>query len=101
MRIEEPILTMSVASNLLGLHPRTMMIYEKAGFVTPFRTATNRRMYSIRNLDELQFIKFLTQGKNVNIAGITVLLEAIEIAGKGGMDLKKLLFPNFEPKQLI
>lgn len=101
MRTEEPILTISVASSLLSLHPRTLMLYESAGFLKPFRTGTNRRMYSIKNLEELQFIKFLTHEKGINLQGVKTVLEALEIGQKHAIDLKKLLFPLFELKQLI
>ncbi len=101
MRTEEPILTISVASSLLGLHPRTLMLYESAGFLKPFRTGTNRRMYSVKDLEELQFIKFLTHEKGINLQGVKTVLEALEIGQEHAIDLKKLLFPLFEAKQLI
>lgn len=76
------------------------MLYEKAGFITPHRTGTNRRMYSFKDLDDLQFIKFLTHEKRINLEGVRTVLEAIEIAQKGDMDLKILLFPTFQLKSL-
>ena len=100
MRTEEPILTISVAADLLGLHPRTLMLYEKEGLMTPHRTGTNRRMFSIKNLEELQFIKFLTHDRGINLEGVKIVLKSLEIT-KGQIDLKKLLFPTFELKQLV
>lgn len=101
MNIIQPILTISVAAKLLGLHPRTVMLYERSGFLSPHRTNTNRRMYSIKDLDDLQFVKFLTRDKGINLQGVKFLLEAIQVANNGGVDLKKLLFPNFKVKELI
>lgn len=101
MNIELPILTISVASKLLGLHPRTVMLYERSGFLSPHRTNTNRRMYSIQDLNDLQFVKFLTRDKGINLAGVKTLLEAFSIANKEGINLKQLLFPSFKPKELI
>ena len=101
MSIDEPILTISVASSLLKLHPRTLMLYERAGLLTPFRTGTKRRLFSFKDLEHLQFIKYLTQNKGMNLRGIKILLEAISITEKEGINLKKLLFPAFKAKKLI
>lgn len=101
MRSNEPILTISVAADLLNLHPRSLMLYEKVGLLYPHRTVTKRRMFSIKDLDRLQFVKFLTREKGLNLQGVKILLEAIELTGKEGVDLKKLLFPTFKPNDLI
>ena len=101
MASNDPILTISVAASLLKLHPRTLMLYEQAGLITPHRTGTNRRLFSIADLENLQFIKYLTQKEGVNLKGVKILLEAIFLAEKEGVNLKKLLFPGFKPKRLI
>lgn len=101
MNSNEPILTISVASNLLDLHPRTLMLYEKAGLISPHRTKTQRRLFSKNDLEELQFIKYLTQKEGVNLRGVKVLLEAIKLAEKEGLKLKKILFPSFKAKKLV
>lgn len=101
MRTNEPILTISVASNLLKLHPRSLMFYERAGLIIPHRTNTKRRLFSMTNLEELQFIKYLTQTEGVNLRGVKIILEAIQLAEKEGVKLKKSLFPSFKPKSLL
>lgn len=101
MSSEKPILTISVAATLLGLHPRTLMLYESAGFVTPHRTGTQRRMFSMLDLEHLQFIKYLTQENGVNLRGVKLILEALSLAQKEGVNLKKLLFPSFKSKLLV
>ena len=101
MNSEKPILTISVAATLLGLHPRTLMLYESAGFITPHRTDTKRRMFSIQDLEHLQFIKYLTQQNGVNLHGVKFILEALSLAEKEGVNLKKLLFPSFKPNRLV
>jgi len=98
---EEPILTISVAANLLKLHPRTLMLYERAGLIAPHRTNTKRRLFSIKDLEELQFIRLLTRKEGVNLQGVRVLLKAIKIAEENEIRLKKMLFPSFKPKRLI
>ena len=101
MSINEPILTISVGAKLLGLHPRTLMLYEKEGLTAPHRTNTKRRLYSVDDLDHLQFITFLTRETGINIRGVKTILSAIELAEKEGFNLKKALFPLFKLKKLI
>lgn len=98
---EKSILTISVASKLLGLHPRTLMFYEKSGLIFPHRTSTQRRLFSIKDLNRLQFIKYLTQKEGVNVRGVKLLLEAIKISEEGGIRLQRRLFPLFKLKRLI
>lgn len=101
MSSSEPILTISVAASLLKLHPRTLMLYEKSGLIKPHRTGTQRRLFSVKDLNELQFVRYLTLKEGINIRGVKIILEAISLADKGGVNLKKLLFPTFELQQLL
>lgn len=97
----QAILTISVAAKLLDLHPRTLMLYEQAGLLTPHRTSTQRRLFSIEDLNRLQFIKHLTQKKGLNLQGVKITLEAIKIAEENDIKLKQQLFPNFKLQRLI
>lgn len=101
MSIERPILTISVAAKLLGLHPRTLMMYDREGVFTAQRTDTKRRLFSIQDLNTLQFIIFLTQEIGLNLQGVKTFFQAMEVTKKAGVDLQKELFPQFSLKQLI
>lgn len=95
-----PILTVSIAANLIKLHPRTLMLYEKEGLISPHRTSTKRRLYSFNDMKELEFIKYLTQTEGVNIKGVKIILEALKKAEEEGINMKKYLFPSFKPSRL-
>ena len=101
MVITEPILTISVAAQLLNVHPRTIMLYERKKLFTPFRTKTQRRMFSGKDLENLQFIKFLAQQEGINLKGVKVVLEAISITEKSGINLKSMLFPDFKAEKFF
>lgn len=93
----DPLFTISVAGQLTNLHPRTLMLYEKAGLVKPFRTKTDRRRYSQADLDKIKFIHYLTQEKRVNLAGIKLLFEILKLTGKSqASKIKAKLFSDFE-----
>jgi MerR family transcriptional regulator/heat shock protein HspR len=81
---DRPIFTLSVAADLLGLHPRTLRIYEEKQLVVPARTEGNRRRYSQNDIDRFQSIRRLTSG-GVNLEGVRIILDmADEISRMGG-----------------
>lgn len=101
MASNDPILTISVAAKLLHIHPRTIMLYEKSNLFSSQRTDTKRRMFSEKDLMDLQFIKFLTQKKGVNLQGVKIVLDALYISEKSGLDLRSKLFPDFRAEKLF
>jgi MerR family transcriptional regulator/heat shock protein HspR len=70
LNLDKPIYTISVAAEILAVHPRTLIMYEHLGLVVPYRTPTNRRRYCQRDLQTLQAIHRLTRmhGLNLNAA---------------------------------
>lgn len=77
------------------------MLYEKSNLFSSQRTDTKRRMFSEKDLEDLQFIKFLTQKKGINLQGVKVVLDAIYFAERSGIDLKSKLFPDFRAEKLF
>ncbi len=75
---DKPIFTLSVAAEILALHPRTLRIYEEHGLVVPHRTQTQRRRYSQNDIKKFQFIQFLTQRRRVNLEGVKIILSMLE-----------------------
>ena len=83
--LDKPLYTISVASEILQTHPRTLMLYEDVGLIEPSRTSTNRRRYSQRNIRKLQVIQRLTRQKGVNLAGVHHILSLLEIIKRRGL----------------
>ena len=63
----------SVASELSGIDPQTLRLYERRGLLTPARTDGGTRRYSDDDLDRLQQINELV-AQGINIAGIAQIL---------------------------
>lgn len=81
---DKPVFTLSVAADLLGLHPRTLRLYEEKQLVVPARTTGNRRCYSPNDIERFQSIRKLTGG-GVNLEGVRIILDmADELARLGG-----------------
>jgi MerR family transcriptional regulator/heat shock protein HspR len=76
-----PVYIISVAAELVSVHPRTLRIYEGEGLVCPARTPTNIRLYSENDLRRVLWIRHLTQNLGVNLAGVRVLFELEERLG--------------------
>ena len=64
----------SVAAEIVGMHPQTLRIYEQKGLVRPQRTPGNTRLYSERDLERLQLIQRLTTELGLNLAGVERVL---------------------------
>jgi MerR family transcriptional regulator, heat shock protein HspR len=65
----------SVAAELVGMHPQTLRIYEQKGLVRPTRTAGNTRLYSDADLERLRLIQQLTTELGLNLAGVEMVLQ--------------------------
>ncbi|MFN8619702.1 MAG: MerR family transcriptional regulator [Chloroflexota bacterium] len=76
-----PVYVISVAAELVEVHPRTLRIYEGEGLICPFRTRTNIRLYSENDIRRVLWIRHLTQNLGVNLAGVRVLFELEERLG--------------------
>jgi MerR family transcriptional regulator/heat shock protein HspR len=70
-----PVYVISIAAGLAGCHPRTLRIYEEEGLLDPVRTDTNIRLYSDEDLERVRAIRYLTQTRGVNLAGVKLLLQ--------------------------
>ena len=72
---ERPRYMISVAAELVGMHPQTLRIYETRGLVRPRRTPGNTRLYSERDLERLRVIQRLTTELGLNLAGVERVLQ--------------------------
>ena len=71
---DRPRYMISVAAELVGMHPQTLRIYEQKGLVRPQRTAGNTRLYSDADVERLRVIQRLTNELGLNLAGVERVL---------------------------
>jgi MerR family transcriptional regulator, heat shock protein HspR len=71
---DRPRYMISVAADLVGMHPQTLRIYETKGLVRPKRTAGNTRLYSESDLERLRLVQRLTTELGLNLAGVEHVL---------------------------
>ncbi len=71
---EHRLFMISVVSEMLGIHPQTLRLYEREGFIKPRRSGGNTRLYSEEDVEKLEMILRLTRELGVNLAGVEVIL---------------------------
>ena len=71
---DRPRYMISVAAELVGMHPQTLRMYEQKGLVRPKRTEGNTRLYSEADLERLRLIQRLTTELRLNLAGVEAVL---------------------------
>jgi len=67
---DRPRYMISVAAELVGMHPQTLRMYESRGLVRPARTPGGTRLYCDRDLERLRTIQKLTTELGLNLAGV-------------------------------
>lgn len=88
---DKPLYMISVVSELLGVHPQTLRLYEREGFIRPRRTSGNTRLYSERDVEEVKRVLYLTRDLGVNLAGVEVILEMRRKAEKMQAELEETM----------
>ncbi|HET7319913.1 MAG TPA: helix-turn-helix transcriptional regulator [Nitrospirota bacterium] len=78
MAREHRLFMISVVSEMLGIHPQTLRLYEREGFIKPKRSGGNTRLYSEEDVEKLEMILRLTRELGVNLAGVEVILSMRE-----------------------
>ena len=87
---ERPIYMISVAADLVGMHPQTLRIYEQKGLVRPQRTPGGTRLYSEADVERLRIIQRLTTELGLNLAGVELVLRLEDELRKAHAQIERL-----------
>ena len=71
---QQPLFTINDLARRLAIHPQTLRLYERQGFVKPSRTKGNTRLYASQDVEQLRLILHLTRDLGVNLAGVEIIL---------------------------
>lgn len=93
LELEKGILPISTIATVLGVHQRTLRIYDNEGILSPKRSDKNRRNYSFNDLEKAKTIAFLTKNLAVNLAGIKIIFSILNY-----MQIKPDEYCNFIEK---
>ena len=67
---KRPVYMIGIASELIGVHPQTLRMYEQKGLLRPRKSIKNTRLYSQEDVDLGRYIQRLTQEMGMNLAGV-------------------------------
>jgi MerR family transcriptional regulator, heat shock protein HspR len=87
---DRPIYMISVAADLVGMHPQTLRIYESKGLVQPKRTPGGTRLYSEADVERLRIIQRLTTELGLNLAGVELVLRLEDELRKAHTQIERL-----------
>ena len=73
----QPIYLISVVAKMLEVHPQTLRMYERQGFINPSRRG-HIRLYCEADIERLQQIRRFKEEMGVNLAGIDVILHMLD-----------------------
>ena len=72
---KRPVFMIGIASELIGVHPQTLRMYEQKGLLRPRKSIKNTRLYSQEDVDLGRYIQLLTQELGMNLAGVSKVLD--------------------------
>jgi MerR family transcriptional regulator/heat shock protein HspR len=72
---ERPVYMIGIASELIGVHPQTLRMYEQKGLLCPRKSIKNTRLYSQEDVDLGRYIQRLTQEMGMNLAGVKKVID--------------------------
>ena len=87
---DRPRYMISVAAEIVGMHPQTLRVYETKGLVRPRRTPGNTRLYSEADIERLRLIQRLTGELGLNLAGVETVLRLEDELGRLQARLERL-----------
>ncbi len=79
MAVDQGLFLISMAAEMLDMHPQTLRKYERLGLIQPSRTVGSMRLYSREELERLRGIKHLVDELGINLAGVQRLLSIAEV----------------------
>jgi MerR family transcriptional regulator/heat shock protein HspR len=72
---KRPVFMISIAAELIGVHPQTLRMYEQKGLLCPRKSLKNTRLYSQEDVELGRYIQKLTQEMGTNLAGVKKILD--------------------------
>lgn len=74
----KPCLPISVIADMLGVHQRTLRIYDSEGILVPQRSLKGRRLYSADDIEKGKLIQYMTRELGINLSGIKIIFELLK-----------------------
>jgi MerR family transcriptional regulator/heat shock protein HspR len=87
---KRPVYMIGIASELIGVHPQTLRMYEQKGLLRPRKSIKNTRLYSQDDVDLGRHIQRLTQELGMNLAGVRKVIDLERQVARQEAEIKAL-----------
>ena len=87
---ERPRYMISVAAELVGMHPQTLRLYEAKGLIRPSRTPGGTRLYSDADVERLRLVNRLTTEVGLNLEGVEHVLRLQDELNRARLRMERL-----------
>jgi MerR family transcriptional regulator, heat shock protein HspR len=87
---KRPVFMIGIASELIGVHPQTLRMYEQKGLLRPRKSIKNTRLYSQEDVELGRYIQKLTQEMGMNLAGVKKVLDLERRIARLEADIREL-----------
>ena len=87
---KRPVYMIGIASELIGVHPQTLRMYEQKGLLRPRKSIKNTRLYSQEDVDLGRYIQKLTQELGMNLAGVRKVIDLERQVAKQEAEIEAL-----------
>jgi MerR family transcriptional regulator, heat shock protein HspR len=87
---KRPVYMIGIASELIGVHPQTLRMYEQKGLLRPRKSIKNTRLYSQEDVDVGRNIQRLTQEMGMNLAGVKKVIDLERQVAKLEIEIRAL-----------
>lgn len=73
----DPLYTIGIVAKKFNISVHTLRLYESEGLIIPYKTETNRRLYSNADIHRIKCIREMIENNGLNFAGIKWALSMI------------------------
>jgi len=92
----EPVFSIGIIAQKLGIAVQTVRLYEKEGLILPFKSPTGRRFYSLHDWERLKCLRQMITEYGINLQGIKRIMAFIPCwEFRGGLDDNCLECPAY------
>jgi MerR family transcriptional regulator, heat shock protein HspR len=98
--IEKDYLYIGQVAKQINIHEQTIREYERRGLIKPERSERNTRLFTKKNLLQIEIIITLTQELGINLSGVKLIFKLAESSDMNNDELLDFVTDNMPEFQL-
>ena len=98
--IEKDYFYIGQVAKQINIHEQTIREYERRGLIKPERSEKNTRLFTKKNLLQIEIIITLTQELGINLSGVKLIFKLAESSDMNNDELLDFVTDNMPEFQL-